>query len=251
MALTVSSFNSNSVNTLFSSMNAGNNKNNSFGSLTSSLSDYNLIRSGSYFKLMKSYFADPSLSSGVASSAVSKFKDTSISNPADLKETVKTASALSDDALALRDKSLYEAKTVTDEDGNESKYYDYDKIASSLSDFVSSYNSFVDNAKESNTSGVLSSAASMVKYTSANRNMLSKVGISIGSDNTLSFDKEAFKKADISTVKSLFGSVGGYGYQVAALSSNAKVSANTALSTTYGASGKHNYVSGSTYSSFV
>ena len=102
MALTVSSFNSNSVNTLFSSMNAGNNKNNSFGSLTSSLSDYNLIRSGSYFKLMKSYFADPSLSSGVASSAVSKFKDTSISNPADLKETVKMASALSDDALALR-----------------------------------------------------------------------------------------------------------------------------------------------------
>ncbi len=37
--------------------------------------------------------------------------------------------------------------------------------------------------------------------TKANSNMLSKVGITIGTDNKLSIDETSFKKADMNTVK--------------------------------------------------
>ena len=48
---------------------------------------------------------------------------------------------------------------------------------------------------------------------------LAKIGITMKNDGTLSLDKDAFMKADMSTVKSLFQGNGSYGYRVSAQSS--------------------------------
>ena len=62
-------------------------------------------------------------------------------------------------------------------------------------------------------------AAMMTKNTAANRNMLSRVGITIGKDNKLSVDEEKLKKANINDLKSLFG--GSYSSYVSSIGQRA------------------------------
>ena len=95
----------------------------------------------------------------------------------------------------------------------------------------------------------------MVNATKANENMLSKVGITINEDNSLSLDKDTFNKANETTVKTLFNSTGSYAYNVSASASFINFTAdNEALkANTYDFTGNYgaNFTSGSIFNTYL
>ena len=95
----------------------------------------------------------------------------------------------------------------------------------------------------------------MVAYTKANKNLLSKVGITVGSDNKLTVDEDKFKSADMTTVKSLFTGRGSFGKMTSTSATSSYSSAVSQLaklssSSTYSNMGSYSYISGSIYDTF-
>ncbi len=253
---TISGYDSSSIGVLFSSLNSGSTKTSAmFGTsdlLGINYSDYATIKNGSYTKLMKAYYAKEasgdSSSSSITSTSTSKDSSKTLANIESAADDLKKAS----EALRTNgDKSLFTKKQTTDKDGKVSYEYDTDKIYKAVSDFVDSYNKMLKEGGDSNTNSILRSTKSMVNLTKANSNMLSSVGITIGTDNKLSIDETAFKKADMNTVKSLFHTTGGFGYQTSVqagmIESYAKSEAEKA--NTYNKSGMYtyNYTTGEIY----
>ena len=215
-------------------------------------SDYATIKNGSYTKLMKAYYtkeaSGDSTSSSITSTSTSKDSSKTLANIESAAEDLNKAS----EALRTNgDKSLFTKKQVTDKDGKVSYEYDTDKIYKAVSEFVDSYNKMLKEGGDSNTNSILRSTKSMVNLTKANSSMLGSVGITIGTDNKLSIDETAFKKADMNTVKSLFHTAGGFGYQTSVqagmIESYAKSEAEKA--NTYNKSGMYtyNYTTGEIY----
>ena len=246
---TISGYDSSSIGVLFSSLNSGSTKTSAmFGTsdlLGISYSDYATIQNGSYTKLMKAYYtkeASGDSSSSSVSATTSTSKDSSKTE--DLKKASETL-------RTNGDKSLFTKKQTTDKDGNVSYEYDTDKIYKAVSDFVDSYNKMLKEGGDSNTNSILRSTKSMVNLTKANSNMLSKVGITIGTDNKLSIDETAFKKADMNTVKSLFHTTGGFGYQTSVqagmIESYAKSEAEKANTYNKSVMYTYNYTTGEIY----
>lgn len=199
------------------------------------LSDYASIKNGSYGKLMKAYYAKDSSSTSKTSTAKNTGDKTvnskkSISTSADTAKTLsdieKSADSLKESAdalLAKGNKSVFTKKSVTVKDeygfSSTTKEYDTDAIYKAVSAFAKDYNSLLDKAGDSGTTSIANRMNSLVGATEANEKLLSKVGITINKDNTLSIDEETFKKADMNTVKTLFGTTGSYGYNVSAQAS--------------------------------
>ena len=210
------------------------------------LSDYAAIKNGSYAKLMKAYYASDSSTS--SSSKTTNSISTASDSTKTLAKIESAAEGLKESADALLttgSKSVFSKKSVTttDEYGfeNTTKEYDVDKIYSAVSSFVEDYNSLIEEAGESNTQTILNKTLSMVNMTEANEELLSKVGITINSDNTLSIDEKTFKSADMSTVKSLFNGSGSYAYRVSAQASLIDYAANreSTKSNTYTITGSY------------
>ena len=253
---TISGYDSSSIGVLFSSLNSGSTKTSAmFGTsdlLGINYSDYATIKNGSYTKLMKAYYAKEasgdSSSSSITSTSTSKDSSKTLANIESAADDLKKAS---ETLRTNGDKSLFTKKQTTDKDGKVSYEYDTDKIYKAVSDFVDSYNEMLKEGGDSNTNNILRSTKSMVNLTKANSNMLSMVGITIGTDNKLSIDETAFKKADMNTVKSLFHTTGGFGYQTSVqagmIESYAKSEAEKA--NTYNKSGlyTYNYTTGEIY----
>lgn len=253
---TISGYDSSSIGVLFSSLNSGSTKTSAmFGTsdlLGINYSDYATIKNGSYTKLMKAYYAKEasgdSSSSSITSTSTSKDSSKTLANIESAADDLKKAS----EALRTNgDKSLFTKKQVTDKDGKVSYEYDTDKIYKAVSEFVDSYNKMLKEGGDSNTNSILRSTKSMVNLTKANSSMLGSVGITIGTDNKLSIDETAFKKADMNTVKSLFHTTGGFGYQASVqagmIESYAKSEAEKA--NTYNKTGMYtyNYTTGEIY----
>ena len=95
----------------------------------------------------------------------------------------------------------------------------------------------------------------MVNYSKVNEKLLAKVGITIGKGNKLEINEEAFKKADMETVKDLFHDRGSFGYQIKIQASLTQTYAKTeaARANTYGKNGVYtcNYNTGEIYNSVV
>lgn len=232
---------------------------NSLGNL-SFLSDYASIKNGSYGKLMKAYYAKDS-SSEVSSLAESKYKKTTST----AKDSAKTLAAIETAADGLKEsadalittgsKSVFKKVDVesTDEYGftSTTKEYDTDAIYKSVSGFVEDYNNLLKQTGSSETNSIQNRVKMLNGITSANKNLLSKVGITINSDNTLSLDEKAFKEADMTTVKSLFNGNSSYGYRVSAQASLIDYAAEQEASraNTYTVSGSYGniYSSGSIF----
>jgi hypothetical protein len=224
------------------------------------LSDYASIKNGSYGKLMKAYYGSNSTTSTSSTSSSSSTSTSSISTSTDSAKTLssveKSADALKESAdtlLATGSKSVFTKKSVTtkDEDGFDktTKEYDTDAIYKAVSSFASDYNTLVDKAADANSSSILNRTTSLVNLTKTNANLLSTVGITVNSDNTLSVDEETFKQADMGTVKTLFNGTGSYGYNVSAQASLIDYAANqeSSKSNTYTGLGTYSssYSSGS------
>lgn len=179
--------------------NSGNKNQTSFS--TSSLGDYALIRSGAYSKLMKNYYSKIDNNQSSTGSSQTTVSNENKEEAKNLQIAGNSAKNLYESIGALKKASLYES-TGADEKGN--KTYDYDTLYSKASQFVTSYNSFIKSFDNVDSSSILKKGIYTVSGTRKNSTLLSKIGIDIKEDSTLSIDKEKFIKSDINDIKSLF-----------------------------------------------
>lgn len=206
---TINGYDSNSINYLFSSMGTTNTNTSSGGMMGINLNDYASIKNGSYGKLVKSYYA---------LDEEQKTKDSKSKNDTDdTDETIRSIKTASDD---LKDSAsaLYSSKSLFTKDANGE--YDMEAIYEKVSKFVEDYNATIEAVGSAETESIANAGASLVNYTTNNIDMLSKLGISVsGADFTLSINKEKFMEAKEADIKTMFGGVGSYAYQVGAKAS--------------------------------
>lgn len=199
------------------------------------LADYASIKNGSYGKLMKAYYAKDSGDSKTAASTITK-KDTAKKALVKVETTTDALKESADALLATGKKDLFTQKDITtkDENGVESttKGYDTDAIYSAVNSFVTNYNSVMAAVDDVSDTTVNNRTESLGNTTIANSKQLAKIGITMKNDGTLSLDKDAFMKADMSAVKNLFQGNGSYGYRVSAQSSMINFAADHASTRT-------------------
>lgn len=181
------------ISSFFNSSKSG-----GFGSIN--FSDYSLIRSGSYKKLMKSYYTPP--------------KETT---PKEDKTTKKKTTEFVDrtglSKLKLETDGLKTAvENFNKEDlwSQEDREYDKDKIVSAVKKFASEYNDVLAQSSKASQKDIIQQTGYMTSMTKTMSGSLSKVGVKVGADGKLSVDEEALKKADEKAVKALFS--GGFSY---------------------------------------
>ena len=241
----ISMYDSSSVSTLFSSL--GSSKSTGSGMFGINLSEYASIRSGSYGKLMRSYFSMDS------TKGTSKSDDSTKNTIEDLatttstsKDSTKTLAAIESDAKELTDsaKALYTRsnnKVFTKDSGGN---YDADKIFKAVKSFADDYNSMLDTAGKSSTNRISRSVSSMKNETSYNEKALKEIGITVDEKTgKLSVDETTFKSADTEKIKNLFNGTGSYAYSVAtkAAMTESYAKSEAAKSNTYTKNGTYNY----------
>ncbi len=241
----ISMYDSSSVSTLFSSL--GSSKSTGSGLFGINLSEYASIRSGSYGKLMRSYFSMDS------TKGTSKSDDSTKNTIEDLatttstsKDSTKTLAAIESDAKELTDsaKALYTRsnnKVFTKDSGGS---YDTDKIYKAVKRFADDYNSMLDTAGKSSTNRISRSVSSMKNETSYNEKALKEIGITVDEKTgRLSVDETTFKSADTEKIKNLFNGTGSYAYSVAtkAAMTESYAKSEAAKSNTYTKNGTYNY----------
>lgn len=241
----ISMYDSSSVSTLFSSL--GSSKSTGSGLFGINLSEYASIRSGSYGKLMRSYFSMDSTKS------TSKSDDSTKNTIEDLttttstsKDSTKTLAAIESDAKELTDsaRALYTRsnnKVFTKDSGGS---YDTDKIYKAVKSFADDYNSMLDTAGKSSTNRIFRSAGSIKNETSYNEKPLKEIGITVDEKTgRLSVDETTFKSADTEKIKNLFNGTGSYAYSVAtkAAMTESYAKSEAAKSNTYTKNGTYNY----------
>lgn len=241
----ISMYDSSSVSTLFSSL--GSSKSTGSGLFGINLSEYASIRSGSYGKLMCSYFSMDS------TKGTSKSDDSTKNTIEDLatttstsKDSTKTLAAIESDAKELTDsaKALYTRsnnKVFTKDSGGS---YDTDKIYKAVKRFADDYNSMLDTAGKSSTNRISRSVSSMKNETSYNEKPLKEIGITVDEKTgRLSVDETTFKSADTEKIKNLFNGTGSYAYSVAtkAAMTESYAKSEAAKSNTYTKNGTYNY----------
>ena len=241
----ISMYDSSSVSTLFSSL--GSSKSTGSGLFGINLSEYASIRSGSYGKLMRSYFSMDS------TKGTSKSDDSTKNTIEDLatttstsKDSTKTLAAIESEAKELTDsaKALYTRsnnKVFTKDSGGS---YDTDKIYKAVKRFADDYNSMLDTAGKSSTNRISRSVSSMKNETSYNEKPLKEIGITVDEKTgRLSVDETTFKSADTEKIKNLFNGTGSYAYSVAtkAAMTESYAKSEAAKSNTYTKNGTYNY----------
>lgn len=264
--MTVSGMNSQSASTLFSGLSSG-------GGLYSSLSDYNSIRSGSYGKLLSSYYnqtGSQSVSSNNAKSSVANdhtsrgYRERYLREQ-EMKNNASSSSQSSSAVTAQNSNAkvasgansmvssidkLNESDTFkTGADGN----YNVNDIYKAVKSYVDSYNDVIDASKKTNVSGVSSNVSSMTNVSNMYSDSLAKIGITIGDDKKLNLDETMFKQSDMSKVKETFGR-SNYGYSIRTNAYMANYYAKQAQnsSTTYGSNGSYSLADVmSSYQSFI
>ncbi len=212
-------------NSLFSGFSS-----NSSG-MSNMLGDYMAIRNGSYGKLLKAYYAKQDDGAKKTAGAIRrenalKKSQADSEEVKQYKDAQSDASTLKSAASSIRSNSkLFEQveQKTTDENGEEKVVVDYDrdKISSAVKSFV----------------------------TASNKNMLARVGITIGKDNKLEVDEEKLKTASVSTLKTLFQGSGSYASNIERKASDmASMTEQLAKTAT---SNKSNYNRTGNYSSFA
>ena len=240
---------------LFQSMTTS--RGNSLGNLNF-LSDYASIKNGSYGKLMKAYYAKDAADKTASTGKDTETKKKSISTAADsaktLSEIEKAADAMKESADSLLVKGSKSVFRKKNEKATVSEEYDTDAIYKAVSGFVTDYNDLLSKTSAASSKNLQSKADTLAAVTSANAKLLSRVGITVNSDSSLSLDEEVFKKSDMGTVKNLFGTTGAYGYKVSAQASMIDYTAakESTKSNTYTANGTYSnvYSAGNILNSF-
>lgn len=205
-------------------------------SLYSSLGDYNSIQSGSYRKLLTSYYKNTDSSTEETTSTTKKTNSTSVNQT--MTAVKKKTDALQDSASALLEKgadSVFASEDTT-------------KMVSAVKDFVSAYNNTIKEVEDA-SGNVATKANSMISSTKAYEKSLAEIGIAIGDDNKLSVDEEKLTSADTTKVKELMNSSSSFVGQTAKKAIEIGAAAQNAANGvgTYSSAGTYNLVNMSDY----
>lgn len=225
-------------------------------SLYSQLSQYSSIKSGAYGKLTKAYYAK-NIETSKHTAGTTKKSDT-LNRLYDSKaaDSIKTLNAVGTEAKELVESA---SKLVSNgKDGifvNE-KDFDRDAAYKAVSGFVSEYNDTISKIADTGNASIRNGGSRMKQMTDIMKNSLSKVGISIQDDGKLSLSEEAFKGADYSKLKSVFGGKNSYadiisGY-ASGIASSAQNAENKYGSGVYGSNGAYSsYYGGMYYNGYI
>lgn len=182
----------------------GNSGSNSmFGSFN--FSDYSSIKSGSYKKLLKSYYAEQKKDVTTDKKTTTKNKTEFAKDTTGLTQMKKEADGLKSAAEALGKEDLWKQT-----DGE----YNVDKIVSTVKSFANEYNDVIGQSAKVSSKDVAQSTQYMNSMTNTMSKALSKVGITVGVDGKLSVNEDTLKKADMNSVKNLFSGAASYGSQI-------------------------------------
>lgn len=181
---------------------------NAFGSFN--FGDYTSIKNGSYKKLLKSYYAEQkkpvSSDKNVADKSTSEaVKKQQKADATGLSQMKKSADSLKEATDALADEELWKQT-----DGN----YDMDKITNAVKSFATKYNDTLAQASKVNSKDVAQDVKYMNSMTATMSKSLAKIGITVGTDGKLSVNEDELKKANVSSVKSMFKNVASYGSEI-------------------------------------
>lgn len=111
-----------------------------------------------------------------------------------------------------------------------------DKIVSTVKSFANEYNDTVTQASKVNSKDIAQDVRYMSSMTSTMSKALSKIGVTVGTDGKLSVNEDELKKANVSSIKSLFSGSASYGSQIADKAS--EISRDTVMnSSIYGSNG--------------
>lgn len=241
--------NNNFMNGFFGSGN----DNSLFGNLSASLNDYNLIRSGVYGKLLKSYYSTANKlnsdsddeSKNANKSPIKKAESRNYAYNLKVTEGLQgvksDAESLHKAAEALNKKSLYQTKTAEDGKTTDSRA----SVKSAVKTFINAFNSYKDSSGKTNSTAVQRQNLDVLKAVSANSKALAEIGITMDKKGNLVMDEEKFDKADLSKIQSLFEGDGSFGKTVG---DKAQESYRTANSATYSANGGSSYSNNGNYS---
>lgn len=189
------------ISTLFSSLGT----NNSFGSFN--LSDYASIKNGSYGKLLKSYYSESKKpAASEADKADKPKKKVQTEDKTGLSQIKKEADGLKTAAEALGKDELWK---------NKAGEADMGKITSAIKSFANEYNDVIAQSSKVTSKDVSQSVYYMTSMTGTMSKALSKIGVNVDAGGKLSVDEDVLKKANVSSVKALFGGSGSYGAQIA------------------------------------
>ena len=250
--------NINAVNTLFSGLGGNGSKTGSVSTGSNVLADYASIRSGSYHKLLKSYYnkdkeaVTDAVKNSVTSTSVAKDSTKELTRMEKAGENLKKSV---DELITQGTKSVFKQESVKNSDGTFTKKYDTDAIYKKVNAFVENYNTAIEETEDANTMRIARTSEQMTTLTNAYKNQLNKIGITVKSDNTLSIDKDTFEEADMDTVKNLFNGTCSYAYSVGVKASMIDYYAQNeaSKSNTYAETGYYNfnYNYGSNYSNYI
>lgn len=217
---------------------------NSSMSTSFSLGDWNMIRNGSYKRLLTAYYktenenSDTSKTNGKKGVSVESKQNTIVSGDAG------ALTSKADSLTAAVKKYASKIGGASDEEKTSLQ----DELYKAASDYVKAYNTLIDSASESNNTSVLRNAVSITGATKASSKMLSKMGITVGSDNKLSIDEKKFKEADVSDLKTMFT---GYGSYSSRISRSAGIINSAATAAVNNERGTSTYTKTGSYSSMV
>ena len=190
---------SNFINSIFGST----------GGLAGMIGDYNSIKSGSYGKLLKSYYSETT--SGLSKSKSGTTKTSNVldrileerKHPTVSKEVSTANSQLSASVNGLKSAlgTLQSESTYKDtENGSTAR----DKMTSALKNYVSYYNDAVESSKKTTMSNVSSNVAGMMRATKENEDALKELGITINNDGTINLDEKKLQTAEFDKIQDIF-----------------------------------------------
>lgn len=190
-------------------------------SAMSGLGDYAMIQNGAYKKLLNAYYNK---------------KDTTEETAEQKAEKINLTTSSSDASSLNQDVNKLISIDVT-EDNRAS-------IKDSIKSVVEKYNALIDSAARVDDVKVLRQALWMTQDTAALAATLEDIGISVGSNNKLTFNEEKFDNAQLGSLNTAMKGRGSYFGKLADRSATLNNAAQNAVS---GASAKSMYKSNGDY----
>ena len=186
---------------------SGSGSNSYSNTLYSSLSQLSSVKSGAYTKALKALYGKNS-NTNTYTSSVLKNSNIKYTVDSELSGVKRESGELAESVKKLSSTGKNDLFVNKDK-------YDKDAAYKAVSEFVTNYNETITAADKLDNSAINNAVSSMARMTGIMGKSLSNAGITVGVDGKMSVDEEAFKKADMDTVKNLFGSNGYFGRSIA------------------------------------
>ena len=94
-----------------------------------------------------------------------------------------------------------------------------EKITGAVKSFVDEYNDVINQSSKVNSKEISQTMRYMSSMTNTMSKALSKIGVAVGVDGKLSINEDTLKKANVTSIKSMFAGAGSYGAQIEAKAS--------------------------------